>query len=128
MRDDQYLRLQALSEKLTDVFLDEADSDKWPGAGAALQSMDKATRGDRYWSKKNAAATVMLIGRVENLVGSIQGDSNKGHGAAAVSDADSELDQEIASAEKEAAKLLDKVGAGARKAAFDKRAIGNGKT
>lgn len=127
MREDQYLRLQALSEKLTDVFLDEADSGKWPGAGVALESMDKATRGDRYWSKKNAAATVMLIGRVENLVGTIQGDSNKGHGAAAVSDTDSELDLEIASAEKEAAKLLSKVGEGARKAAFDKRAIGNGK-
>lgn len=127
MRDDQYLRLQALSEQLTDVFLEEADPEQWPGAGVPLQSMDKATRGDRYWSKKNAAATVMLIGRVENLVGSIQDDSNKGHGAAAVSDTESELDQEIAAAEKEAAKLLNKVGEGARKAAFDKRALGNGK-
>lgn len=124
MRADQYERLQALSEQLTDVFLEEADPEKWPGAGVALQSIDKATRGDRYWSKKNAAATVMLIGRVENLVGTIQQDSNQGHGAASVSDTESELDQEIAAAEKEAAKLLDKVGEGARKAAFDKRAHG----
>lgn len=127
MREDQYKRLQALSEELTDVFIDEADPAKWPGAGVELQSMDKATRGDRYWSKKNAAATVMLIGRVENLVGSIQQDSNAGHGASTMTEAESELDQEIAAAEKEAARLLNKVGEGARKAAFDKRAIGNGK-
>lgn len=127
MREDQYKRLQALSEELTDVFLDEADPAKWPGAGVELQSMDKATRGDRYWSKKNAAATVMLIGRVENLVGSIQQDSNAGHGASTMTEAESELDQEIAAAEKEASRLLNKVGEGARKAAFDKRAIGNGK-
>ena len=127
MRDDQYLRLQALSEQLTDVFLEEADPEQWPGAGMPLQSMDKATRGDRYWSKKNAAATVMLIGRVENLVGSIQQDSNAGHGASAVTDADEQLDEEIAAAEKEASRLLNKVGEGARKAAFDKRALGNGK-
>jgi hypothetical protein len=124
MRQDQYERLQALSEQLTDVFIDEADPEKWPGAGIPLATMDKATRGDRYWSKKNAAATVMLIGRVESLVGSIQQDSNQGHGAAGVSDTESELDQEIAAAEKEAATLLNKVGEGARKAAFDKRAHG----
>jgi hypothetical protein len=124
MRQDQYERLQALSEQLTDVFIDEADPEKWPGAGIPLATMDKATRGDRYWSKKNAAATVMLIGRVESLVGSIQSDSNAGTGAAAVTDSENELDQEIAEAEKEAARLLNKVGEGARKAAFDKRAHG----
>jgi hypothetical protein len=124
MRIDQYERLQALSEKLTDVFLDEADPEAWPGAGIPLATMDKATRGDRYWSKKNAAATVMLIGRVESLVGTIQADSNGGTGAAGVTDADSELDAEIAAAEKEAERLLNKVGEGARKAQFDKRAHG----
>lgn len=125
MRQDQFERLQSLSEKLTDVFLEEADSDMWPGAGVPLQSMDKATRGDRYWSKKNAAATVMLIGRVENLVGSIQLDSQAGLGAAQVSDGESELDAEIASAEKEAAKLLDDAMNKARKTSFDKRVHGN---
>jgi hypothetical protein len=124
MRIDQYERLQALSEKLTDVFLDEADPDVWPGAGIPLATMDKATRGDRYWSKKNAAATVMLIGRVEQLTGMIQHGSNTGEGTAGVTETQDELDSEIDAAEKEAAKLLDKVQQNARKTQFDKRVHG----
>jgi hypothetical protein len=126
MRTDQYEKLQALSEKLTDVFLGEADPDNWPGAGIDLQTMDKTTRGDRYWSKKNAAATVMLIGRVETLVGSIQRASNAGDGANAVHETEDELDTEIAAAEKEAARLLDQVQKNARKTQFDKRVHGKG--
>ncbi|HIH2621659.1 TPA: hypothetical protein ACYLIB_005613 [Burkholderia cenocepacia] len=126
MRQDQYERLQALSEKLTDVFLDEADPEGWPGAGVALATMDKATRGDRYWSKKNAAATVMLIGRVHSLVSVIQLASKGGEGAAAgaVSETEDELDAEVAAAEKEAERLLDQVQQRARKTEFDKRVHG----
>jgi hypothetical protein len=86
--------------------------------------MDKATRGDRYWSKKNAAATVMLIGRVEQLTGMIQHGSNTGEGTAGVTETQDELDSEIDAAEKEAAKLLDKVQQNARKTQFDKRVHG----
>ncbi|WLE60281.1 hypothetical protein [Burkholderia plantarii] len=126
MRQDQYERLQALSEKLTDVFLGEADPDTWPGAGLPLATMDKATRGDRYWSKKNAAGTVMLIGRVHTLIGQIQLGSNVGDGAAAVASAEDELDAEVAAAEQEAARLLDQVQRRARKTEFDKRTHGKG--
>lgn len=126
MRLDQYEKLQALSERLTDVFLDEANPDTWPGAGVDLQTMDKTTRGDRYWSKKNAAATVMLIGRVETLVGSIQTGSNAGEGANAVRETEDELDAEIAAAEKEAARLLNQAQDSARKAEFTKRIHGKG--
>ncbi|AQG98593.1 hypothetical protein A9R05_06905 [Burkholderia sp. KK1] len=126
MRLDQYEKLQALSERLTDVFLDEADPEKWPGAGIDLQTMDKTTRGDRYWSKKNAAATVMLIGRVESLVGSIQKGSAAGDGANAVHETEDELDAEIAAAEKEAARLLSQAQKSAAKAQFDKRVHGKG--
>ncbi|AET91085.1 hypothetical protein BYI23_B004780 [Burkholderia sp. YI23] len=126
MRLDQYEKLQALSERLTDVFLDEAAPEKWPGAGIDLQTMDKTTRGDRYWSKKNAAATVMLIGRVESLVGSIQKGSAAGDGANAVHETEDELDAEIAAAEKEAARLLSQAQKSAAKAQFDKRVHGKG--
>ncbi|WP_241172545.1 hypothetical protein [Burkholderia gladioli] len=126
MRQDQYERLQALSEKLTDVFLGEADPDTWPGAGIALATMDKATRGDRYWSKKNAAGTVMLIGRVHTLIGQIQLGSNAGDGAAGVTSAEEELDREVAAAEREAERLLSEVQQKARKAQFDKRVHGKG--
>ncbi|MDN7497921.1 hypothetical protein QZM89_22220 [Burkholderia gladioli] len=126
MRQDQYERLQALSEKLTDVFLGEADPDTWPGAGIQLATMDKATRGDRYWSKKNAAGTVMLIGRVHTLIGQIQLGSSAGDGAASLTTAEEELDQEVAAAEKEAERLLNEVQQKARKAQFDKRVHGKG--
>jgi len=126
MRQDQYQRLQELSERLTDVFLDEANPDTWPGAGAALAVMDKTTRGDRYWAKKNAAATGMLMGRVEHLIGTIQSDSHVGDGAAAVRDSEAELDAEIASAEKEAERLLNEVQRCTRKNEFDRRVHGKG--
>lgn len=128
MRTDQYEKLQALSERLTDVFLDEADPDNWPGKGLDLQTMDKATRGDRYWSKKNAAATVMLLGRVHSLVDVIQRASAGANDPAqgAVAEGEDELDAEIAAAEIEAARLLSQAQKSAAKAQFDKRVHGKG--
>lgn len=105
MRPDQLETLQALTEKLTDVFLQEADPEKWPGHGAELSSMDQQTRGDRYWSKKNCAATLTVIMKTVNLVGVIEqrgkppGDDTGDDG----------LDAEIKAAEKEATKLLNKL-------------------
>lgn len=51
MRDDQYLRLQALEEKITDQFLFEADPKNWPADGVAPKAMTQQDRGDRYWCK-----------------------------------------------------------------------------
>jgi hypothetical protein len=113
MRQDQYERLQAIEEQLVDVFLDEADAKNWPGAGLTLAAIDKHTRGDRYWCKKNAVATLSLAQRVTTLIGQVQ---NIGGTAPAARTADPELDEardhldaEIAAAEKEAGKLLAKV-------------------
>lgn len=126
MRQDQYEKLQALTEKLTDVFLTEADPDKWPGAAVAPTSWDQQTRGDRYWMKKNAAATLTVIMRTTNLVGVIQQRSAGGEeGGAAVGEEKPEeegLDAEIKAAEKEAARLLNKIQNG--KAAFDRKVHG----
>lgn len=124
MRQDQYERLQAISEKLTDVLLEEADPEKWPGAGIPLGTMDKATRGDRYWSKKNAVGTVALIQRIDGLTQAIRTASASGNGAAAVTEGADELDTEVAEAEAQAAQLLDKVQKDARKKEFDKRVHG----
>jgi phenylpyruvate tautomerase PptA (4-oxalocrotonate tautomerase family) len=38
MHSDYKTRLTALSDKLTDVVLEEADPDNWPGAGRKSQS------------------------------------------------------------------------------------------
>ena len=67
MRDDQRARLAALSEKLADVMLEEADPDLWPGAGIPMDEWTRGDRGDRVWMKKNANATMTLLLRVEQL-------------------------------------------------------------
>ncbi|MEM5429405.1 hypothetical protein [Cupriavidus oxalaticus] len=127
MRQDQYERLQALTEKLTDVFLDEADPAKWPGHGIAANTMEAKTRGDRYWCKKNAAATLTVIMKTTSLIGVIQSNSAGGSGGAEVEsdgkDSDG-LDGEIRAAEKEAARLIDKAQRESGKVAFDKRVHG----
>ncbi|MFC4518615.1 hypothetical protein [Cupriavidus pinatubonensis] len=126
MRQDQYERLQALTEKLTDVFLDEANPDTWPGRGVALAQMDQQTRGDLYWSKKNAAATLTVIMKTTSLIGVIQQRSaaGAGDGVQPESDEPDGLDGEIRAAEKEATRLLNKLGTAAGKEAFDKRVHG----
>jgi len=113
MRQDQYEKLQELTEKLTDAFIGEADPAVWPGNGVAIAAMDQQTRGDRYWCKKNAAATLSVIVRTTNLIGIIQMRSGGG-GAGGVPDPEqaqeeTSLDAEMKAAEKEASKLLDKL-------------------
>ncbi|AQW32721.1 hypothetical protein JK151_19810 (plasmid) [Ralstonia syzygii subsp. celebesensis] len=127
MRQDQYERLQALTEKLTDVFLDEANPETWPGKGLEASAMDQQTRGDRYWVKKNAAATLTVIMKTTSLIGVIQQRSAAGtpDGVPPLeSDEPDGLDGEIRAAEKEATRLLNKLGTAASKDAFDKRVHG----
>lgn len=127
MRQDQYEKLQKLEEELTDVFLQEADPKLWPGAGATPANMDAQTRGDRYWCKKNAVATIAMMTRIGHLTGMIQR-------AAAGTEPDPDptpeggdgLDEEVNKAEKEAQKLMDQLTNPKRKAAFDKRVHGKG--
>ena len=124
MRQDQYEKLQALSERLTDVFLDEAEPEKWPGHNIEPGAMDQKTRGDRYWCKKNAVATLTLVGRVAGLTDLTQKQRNAGNGAAGVTEEEATLDAEINAAEKEAAKLLDQLQRRSKKGEFDKRVHG----
>lgn len=125
MRQDQFEKLQVLHERLTDLFLDEADPGQWPGSGIALVSMDKNTRGDRYWSKKNAVATIALMQRIQSLVDVVRERSAAGDDAPeAVTQPQEDLDADIEAAEREAKKLLSGVQNSAAKAAFDKRVHG----
>lgn len=112
MRQDQYEKLQQLGEKLTDTFLSEADPDSWPGAGLPLATIDQQTRGDRYWCKKNAAATLSVIMKVSSLVDVIRRQTAGAGGAASVepeTDEPDGLDGEIKKAEKEATAMLDRI-------------------
>jgi hypothetical protein len=106
-----------MREKLADVVLEEADPGMWPGAGQPLAEVDQKTRGDRYWCKKNAAATFSLLERAIGLADRIkrpEGESDEG----------ADIDKQIAAAERKAAQLLDKMTSAGKKAAFDKRVHG----
>lgn len=129
MRQDQYEKLQQLEERLTDVFIFEAEPTTWPGNGIAPNALDQQARGDRYWCKKNAVATLALVQRVAGLVHTIQlnaGTPPPTTPDGAPPDEEAHLDKEIASAEKEAAQLMDDLTKGKRKAAFDARTHGKG--
>lgn len=111
MRQDQYEKLQSLSEKLMDALLWEADPERWSGDGLSPRGMSTQERGDRYWCKKNAVATAALIHRVMSLAGRIQLASNVGAGGAAgeVTPAEDGIDSEIAAAEREGARMLNQL-------------------
>lgn len=58
-----------LADRLTEIAITECDVTQWPGHGKAVSEMDKQERGDRYWAKQNATATIMLVKQLHNLVG-----------------------------------------------------------
>lgn len=105
MRDDQKILLAEIEERLVDALLEEADPNMWNGAGQPLADMDQETRGNRYWCKKNAQATLALALNVNKLT------ANTKEALGRDPYKESELDDQIRMAEKQAAKLLEKVGA-----------------
>jgi len=122
MRPDQLQRLNDLTERLADVFLDEADPDGWPGAGVPAEAWDKQIRGDRVWVKKGAMATGGVLRYALDLVaknvtdGSIPGPEDHAK--------ESDLDRQIREAEKRAGEAVARVLDKAKKAEFDKRVHG----
>lgn len=109
MREDQYHKLQALEEKITDQFLFEADPANWTGDGVLPKDLTQQARGDRYWCKKNAVATISLTIRIGSLLGRIQMagvTTPSAEGEGEEGDSAGLLDAEVNAAEKEAKKLL----------------------
>lgn len=121
MRQDQFDDLQKLSEKLTDIFLEEANSANWPGAGIPDANMDAKTRGDRLWTKKNAIATMGMVQRIVTLTGVVRMNTAAGadgKDAGSVKEHEEEdMDDEMAAATKEAKKMLKDAVAKAKKPA-----------
>lgn len=105
MREDQITRLQALSESLGEVVIHEVDPANWPGATKDPAELTQQERGDRYWSKKNAAATMTLLLKVVNITGVL----NKQKPGKDDGDAAEELDGELAAAEREAQAIIDRM-------------------
>lgn len=125
MRQDQFESLQQRAEELLDLFLDESDPAGWPGHGLKPSAMDKQTRGDRYWCKKDAVATLACAQRIGMLVDvarrATAGDKNTPE---AVTPGADDLEKEVRDAEAEAERILNRVGRTAAKAEFDKRVHG----
>jgi len=127
MRQDQYERLQKLEEELTDVFLQEADPKLWPGFGVTPANMEAQTRGDRYWCKKNAVATIAMMTRIGHLTGMVQRAAAGTEPEPPIGEpGEDSLDQDVNNAEKEAKKLLAQLTDPKRKAHFDKKVHGKG--
>lgn len=103
MREDQIQRLEELRDELVETALRDADPATWAGAGKAPIDMTQQERGDAYWCRKMATATVALLGKVHNIVSTHTAPS-----AGAGKD-EGDLDREIARAEREAAALLERM-------------------
>lgn len=108
MRPDQSERLSRLSESLTEVVLTEADPSTWTGGDTPVAQLTKDDRGDRYWCKKNAAATLALLGRVEHLLANFR-DRGPASPKQDEPDEGESLEREIARAEAEASRHLQRV-------------------
>jgi len=119
MREDQIAALNTLSEKLADVVIDEADPDGWPGSGMPMSTLSREDRGDRYWCKKNAAASMSLLMKVESIIA-----DQYGEGGRMEPRNEEEIDKEYAKAEREAEKLLDKVAKAASRKDFVAKSVG----
>ena len=91
MRQDQFEKLQALEEKLVDVFLDEANPDGW--------SKDKK---ERYWQRREAAETAALLVRTQALM------SNDTGGRRQDPDREKEAERMIEQASNRAAKAVER--------------------
>jgi hypothetical protein len=113
MTPDQELRLESLSTRLTEVVLTDADPDHWVGNGLRPDELTQQQRGDAYWCRKMAVSTLLVLTRVQWVIGNAREhvvDTPENHKT---------LDREIANAEREASKLMDKMQSEG-KAAFDK--------
>lgn len=102
MRPDQKKRLAEVSEKLAEVAINDADPANWTGDGKLLSQMTKEERGDAAWCRKTAVQSVALLGRLQQLLR----DDAGGKGGN-----EPDPEEDIRRAEREAAKMLKRVGA-----------------
>lgn len=111
MRADQYERLKVLSELLTDRVLVETNPAMWPESKATKSKYGaKYFNEDRelHWRKKHAMASLGILMRIHSLVNIIE------RGAIVAppeptDEGESDLDREVRDAEREAARLLEKI-------------------
>ncbi|HHC8921427.1 TPA: hypothetical protein ACN3MR_002895 [Stenotrophomonas maltophilia] len=103
MRDDQRKRLQDVSESLAEVAIRDADPSNWTAFDKPLCDMSKDERGDAAWCRKTAVQSVALLCRLQQLL--------RDTGAPGGGDKDPDPEAEIKAAEREASRLLERIGA-----------------
>lgn len=91
-------RLEGRQQQLAELFLAESDPDAWPGME------NSGDRGDRYWYKKNATATLAMVCRIQTLFQTLL----RGHDEPPLPTEDDDLEQSIARAERAAAAVLER--------------------
>ncbi|MBH1564725.1 hypothetical protein I5U69_17510 [Stenotrophomonas maltophilia] len=101
MRDDQRQRLADISEALAEVAIRDADPANWTAANKPLCDMTKEERGDAAWCRKTAVQSVALLVRLQQILRDTGGGK---------SGDDDDPESDIKRAEKEARKLLERVG------------------
>ena len=103
MRPEQVTKLAEIEEHLVDLFITEAESAKWPGMET------KEARGDRYWHKKNALATLTVVTRIQTVLREIRTGDESGKGKPSAPEAEEEsIEQEAARLEKQGVALLNR--------------------
>lgn len=106
MRDDQYAKLKGLAEKLADTVIGEADPDTWTGNGKKPADLTRDERGDRYWCKKNCAATLSVLMRIYSVAGMVERAAFGAPQLPAGPAGETDLDREVSAAEREAQAIL----------------------
>lgn len=104
MRDEQFQKLEDLQERLVDAILVEADPDHWVANGKLPKEMTQEERGNRYWCKRNAAASLTVLNKTLSLAHFR--DRMPVKTPEQFDAANDELDKDIRQAEKEASRVL----------------------
>ena len=103
MLEDHKTKLEDLTDKLIDVVIEESNPFNWSGGTKKMSAMSAKERGDRHWDKKNAVATLTIVTKVQTLLGMIE------RKVAPTDQETFDLGKQVAEAEKEANKILEKI-------------------
>lgn len=114
MNNDKYVRLKEIGEKLAETVIHDANPDNWAGTGKASKDMTQAERGDAYWSRKLAAASLSVLVRVYSVTGMVERAVAGTTEPLAGEPGETDLEKEVAAAERTANAILERVAKASR--------------
>lgn len=108
MHQDYKTRLTALSDKLTDVVLEEADPDNWPGAGEETQRTDQRRARRSILGQEERGGFADALIKVHSLIG-MQTRGGTPSDNPGQDDEAFALGQQVSKAEREAAAIIERL-------------------